>query len=404
MQQVAMIWLVYDLTRSAWLLGVVGFAGQIPTFFLSPLAGVLSDRWNRHRTLLVTQSLAMLQALALAALALTGTVVVWHILVLGVLLGVVNSFDITTRQAFMTEMLDDRQDLANAIALNSSMVNGARLVGPALAGILISLVGTGVCFLLNGLSYLAVLAALLAMHLPPRTRPVVRPRLLCGLVEGFRYAFSFPPIRSVLLLLAVVSLMGTSYTVLMPVFATEILGGGPETLGFLTAAAGVGALTAALYLASRTTVLGLGRIIALMPALFGLALVGFSLSRSLALSLALLFVAGFALMAQMASSNTVLQTIVEEDKRGRVMSFYTMAFMGMVPLGSLLAGSVADQFGASTAVAIGGAVCIVAAAFFAFHLPALRGQVRPIYARMGILPEVAAGLQAASQLTLPPED
>jgi MFS family permease len=394
MQQVAMTWLVYDLTLSAWLLGVVGFASQLPAFFLSPFAGVLSDHWNRHRTLLLTQSLAMLQALALAALALTGSVAVWHVIVLGGFLGLVNAFDMTTRQAFMTQMLDDPQDLGNAIALNSSMVNGARLVGPALAGVLISLVGTGICFLLNGLSYLAVLAALLAMRLAPRPARESRPPLLGGILAGYRYAFGFPPIRSALLLLAVVSLMGASYSVLLPVFATEILGGGPELLGYLTAAAGVGALAAGIYLAARRTVLGLGRVIAFMPIVFGLALIGFAFSRLLAVSLGLLFVVGFAFMAQMASSNTVLQTIVEEDKRGRVMSFYTMAFLGMMPLGSLLAGGLASRFGAPSAVILGGATCLIAAACFAFRLPALRCQVRPIYIRMGILPEMAARLPA----------
>ncbi len=404
MQQIAMSWLVYEMTRNVFLLGLVGFAGQIPTFFGAPLAGVLVDRWNRHRLLLLTQTLAMLQAFVLAGLAFSGMVTVGDLIALSVVLGLVNAFDMTARQAFLTEMVTRKEDLANAIALNSSMVNGARLVGPSLAGLLLAAThsNAGLCFLINGLSYLAVLAALLAMRVQPRARPPRTP-LVEGLKEGFGYAFGFAPIRAVLLLLAVVSFVGMPYTVLMPVFATDVLHGGPETLGFLMTASGVGALAGALYLASRRTVLGLGRLIALAPVAFGLGLVAFACSQLLAVSLVLLFVTGFAFMVQMASSNTILQTIVEEDKRGRVMSFYTMAFFGAAPLGSLLAGLVAEHLGAPATLALGGLGCVIGGLAFTTVLPSLRERVRPIYVRLGILPQVARGLQAASEWAVPPE-
>ncbi len=408
MQQVALAWLVFLLTgatsASSFWLGLVSFCGQAPALVLAPVAGVFVDRWRLHRLLLVTQTLMMLQAFAVAVLALTGLADIPSLIGLSLLLGVVNVFDMTARQSFYTEMLDRRDDLANAIALNSSMVNGSRLVGPALAGLLLAQTSAGVCFLVNGVSYLAVLAALLAMRLNPQPARRHRGPVLSGLREGLVYAFGFAPIRAILLLLSLVSLMGTSYSVLLPVFAKDVLHGGPNTYGLLGAAAGVGALTGALLLAARHTVLGLGRWIALTPALFGAALIGFSFSEHLGLSLALLMVAGFAMMVQMASSNTVLQTIVDEDKRGRVMSLYTMAFLGTVPLGSLLAGSLAGWIGAPDTVRVGGACCIGASLLFALQLPRLREKVRPIYVRMGILPELAAGLGAASEITLPPEE
>jgi MFS family permease len=407
MQQVALAWLVFELTGasadSAFWLGLVNFCGQAPALVLAPFAGVFVDRWNLHRLLLVTQTLMMLQAFAVAALALTGTADVPALIALSVVLGVVNVFDMTARQAFYATMIDRREDLANAIALNSSMVNGSRLVGPALAGLLLAETSAGVCFLVNGVSYLAVLAALLAMRLGPRPRPPHRGPVQAGLREGLSYAWGFAPIRAILLLLSLVSLMGMSYSVLLPVFAKDVLRGGPAEYGLLGAAAGVGALAGALLLAARHSVLGLGRWIALTPALFGAALVGFSFSDKLGLSLPLLVVAGFAMMVHMAASNTVLQTVVDEDKRGRVMSLYTMAFLGTLPLGSLLAGSLAHQIGAPGMVRLGGACCVVASLLFAVQLPRLREKVRPIYVRMGILPEVAAGLGAASDVTVPPE-
>lgn len=378
MQRIAMSWLVYRLTGSTLLLGVVGFASQIPTFILAPFAGVLADRADRRKVIIVTQTLAMLQALALAVLVLTGAVAVWQIIFLGILLGVVNAFDMPARQSFVVEMVENKEDLGNAIALNSSIVNGARLIGPSIAGVLVAAFGEGICFLVNGLSYLAVILALLAMRI---TRQEVRPqgpRGWRGMREGFFYAFSFAPIRAVLLLLALASLMGMPYTVLMPVFAKDILHGGPSTLGFLMGATGVGALAGGLYLASRRTVLGLGRFIPFATGIFGLGLVAFSFSQLLWLSLLLLLLIGFGLTAQAASSNTVLQTIVDEDKRGRVMSFYTMAFMGMVPFGSLLAGGLASLIGTPRTVMVGGLVCLLNALLFIQRISAyLRTETAP---------------------------
>ncbi len=403
LQQVALSWLVYRLTGSALLLGVVGFAGQIPAFLLSPLAGVMVDRWPRHRVLLITQTLMMLQAGVLAALVLLGQIEIWMLLALAAFQGIVNAFDMPARQAFVVQIVEDRADLPNAIALNSSMFNGARLVGPAMAGILVAAVGEGWCFLLNSVSYLAVLIALLMIRVAPQALAPGRPNIFASVREGSGYAFGFPPIRALLLLIAVISLVGMPYTVLMPVFATEVLGGNATTLGWLMAASGSGALASALYLASRHTVLGLGRIIILGVLLFGGGLVAFSFSRELWLSLLLMVVSGGGMMLQMASGNTVLQTIVEEDKRGRVMSLYSMAFMGMAPFGSLLAGWLSSRIGAPTTLAICGGLAALAGLVFGRMLPALREHVRPIYVRAGILPETAAGVQIATELTRPPE-
>lgn len=390
--RVATSWLVYRLTKSVLLLGVVGFAGQIPIFLLAPFAGVLVDRWNRHRILVITQILAMVQSFLLAILALTGVITVWHIIILNVFQGLINAFDMPARQSFVVEMVEDKKDLANAIALNSSMVNAARLLGPAVAGVLIAAVGEGICFLIDGISYLAVIASLLAMTITARKAEKSGPYVLHGLREGFVYTFGFAPIRAILLFLALVSLMGMPYTVLMPVIAKDVLHGEAHTLGFLTAATGMGALTGAVYLASRKSILGLGKIIALAGSGFGLALVAFSLSRLLWLSLLLMLLSGFGMMVQMASSNVVLQTIVDDDKRGRVMSFYAMAFLGMAPFGSLFAGGLASRIGAPTTIMIGGVSCILGAIIFARKLPVLREMVRPIYVRMGIIPEVAWGI------------
>jgi MFS family permease len=390
MQQIALNWLVYRLTDSPLLLGVVAFAGRIPTFLLASFAGVWVDRWDRHRILVVTQTLSMIQALILAFLVLTGTVAVWQIICLSLLLGLINAFDVPARQAFVVDMIEKREDLGNAIALNSSMVNGARLLGPSLAGVLIAAVGEGICFLLNGLSFLAVIASLLAMKMIPRKMEAQNPQFLRGWKEGFSYAFGFAPIRSLLLLLGLISFMGMPYMVLMPVFARDILHGGAHSFGFLMGATGVGALGGAIFLASRKSVLGLGRIIVISTSIFGTGLIGFSLSRLFFLSLFLMVLTGFGMMVQMASGNTVLQTIVDEDKRGRVMSFYTMAFMGMVPFGGLFAGSLASQIGAPVTVMMGGFVCLLGAILFARKLPSLRRMVRPIYVSKGIIQEELA--------------
>ena len=404
MTRIATSWLVYRLTGSALLLGVVGFAGQIPSFLLAPFAGVLVDRWNRHRLLVITQVLALVQSLALAILTLTGVIRIWHVIALSVFQGLINAFDMPARQAFVVEMVDRREDLANAIALNSSMVNAARLLGPSIGGVVIAAVGEGWCFMADAISYLAVIASLVAMTITPRmTRPTKDANILQQLREGWTYAAHFAPIRDVLLLLALVSLVGMPYTVLMPVFANEILHGGPSTLGWLMAASGIGALVGALLLAARKSVLGLGKYIPLTAASFGAGLVAFSFTRVLWLSLLLMIVTGFGFMVQMAASNTVLQTIVDEDKRGRVMSFYTMAFMGTAPFGSLLAGWVADKIGAPHTLLFGGIGCVLGALWFATTLPRLRRDVTPIYVKIGILPEVAQGIQQTSELSVPPE-
>lgn len=378
MQHIAMGWLVYRLTGSAFLLGVVGFSSQIPAFILSPVAGVMADRWNRHRTLIVTQTLSMAQAFLLAVLTMTGSVAIWQIVLLGVFLGCINSLDIPARQSFIVDMVEKKENLANAIALNSFMFNAARLIGPSVAGILVAVVGEGPCFLINGISFLAVIASLLAMKVNgPARREKNNSRVIEGLKEGVVYAIRSVPIRMILLLLGVIGLMGASYAVLMPVYAREVLAGGPGTFGFLMAAAGIGALAATIYLASRRSAFGLGRMIPVYSSIFAVSLIAFSISRAFWLSAALLTVVGFGMMAHTAAGNIILQTVVDDDKRGRVMSFYTMAFMGMAPLGSLLAGSLASRIGAANTLIAGGACCLAASAVFAAKLPVLTKALHP---------------------------
>jgi MFS family permease len=396
-------WLVYRLTGSAWLLGVVGFAGQFPAFLLGPFSGIVVDRWNRHRLLVLTQTLAMLQSFALAVLTLSGRITIEAIVVLNIVQGLVNAFDMPGRQSFLIQMIDNKEDLGNAIALNSSMVNVARLVGPSIAGVIIAAAGEGWCFLVDGVSYLAVIMALLLMRIERAAPRSSHGHALQQFKEGFTYAFGFAPIRSVILLLALVSLVGVPYTVLMPIFAATVFSGGPHTLGLLMTASGCGALIGALWLAARKTVIGLGRIIPIASALFGAGLIAFSFSRVLWLAIPSLVVAGFGFMVQMASSNTILQTIVDDEKRGRVMSFYMMAFLGTAPFGSLIAGSLSARIGAPHTLLVGGLCCIAGGVWFASGLPAIRAAVRPIYIRMGILPEVAAGLGNAAELSVPPE-
>ena len=385
MTQIATVWLVYDLTNSALWLGVVGFSSQIPSFLISPFGGILVDRWNRHRILITTQILAMIQSLTLAALALTGVMQIWHIILLSLFQGLITAVDSPARQAFVPEIIERKEDLGNAIALNSSVFNGARLVGPAIAGLLIASVGAGVCFLIDGLSYIAVIAGLLAMRLKPRKIATHTTNVWQRLIEGFSYAFGFPPIRAILLLLALFSFMGMPYTILIPIFAKNILQGSAETLGFLMTAVGVGALVGGVYLSSRSTVIGLGKIIAIAPAIFGTALVIFSQSRILWLSLFMMFLVGFGGILQIASSNTILQTIVEDDKRGRLMSLYTMSFLGILPFGNLASGALADRIGAPDTLMIGGFCCILGSLVFSKQLPKLRRLIRPIYAQIGLL-------------------
>jgi MFS family permease len=401
--QIAMGWLVYRLTDSALLLGVVGFTGQIPIFLLTPFAGVLVDRWNHRRILVITQTLSMVQSLTLAVLTLGGVITVWHIVLLSLFQGLIDAFDMPVRQSFIVEMVENRGDLGNAIALNSSMVNGARLLGPSVAGVLIATVGEGMCFLIDGISYLAVIAALLSMRITVKEAKTENTHVLRGLREGFSYAFGFAPIRSILLLVGLASLAGRPYLVLMPAFASAVLHGGPHTFGFLTGASGVGALWGAIYLASRRSVRGLERVIAIATGIFGVGLITFSLSRVFWLSFLLMLLTGFGMMLQMASSNTVLQTIVDDDKRGRVMSLYSMAFRGMEPFGNLLAGGLASRIGVSDTLLIGGILCIVGSILFARRLSVLREMVRPIYVRKGIIPEVTSGIRTATGLNARPE-
>jgi MFS family permease len=388
MTRVATSWLVYRLTKSAFLLGFTSFAGQLPIFFLSPFAGVLVDRWNRHSTLLITQILAMLQSLALAGLALSGHITVRDVILLMLFQGLINTVDMPARQAFLVQMIERPEDLANAIALNSSMVNGARLAGPAVAGLIIGAVGEGYCFLIDGISYIAVIASLLAMRIGPSTHRVEGTRLRTELADGWRYVKESLPIRSALLLLALVSLVGMPYTVLMPMFAGPILHGGPNALGFLMSAAGVGALIGALTLAMRPSVLGLGRVIIWSGGIFGAALITFALSRHLWLSLIFVAIAGYGMMRHMAAINTILQTIVAPDKRGRVMSYYSLAIQGVTPFGSLGAGAMAARVGAPWTIVVGGALCVAGSAIFAWNLPKIHLAVRPIYAELGILPPI----------------
>ncbi len=403
LQQIAMGWLVYSMTNSKFLLGFVSFSGQIPLLFLTPLAGVLSDRLNRRTILIITQTLSMVQALILSVLVLTGNIQVWHIIVLSIFLGTVNGFDMPIRQAFVVEMVEKREDLSNAIALNSAMFNGARFIGPSIGGLLIAVVGEGMCFLLNGISYIAVIIALFQIRTKFKKREVKKEKILTELKEGFKYTFGFPPLRDIILFIALVSLTAMPYAVIMPVFAKDILHGGPQSLGFLMTAVGAGALTGALYLASRKNVLGLGKIIAGAALFFGTGLILFSISRLHWLSLVILYFTGIGMMIQTASCNTLLQTITDDDKRGRVMSFYSMSFMGMAPFGSLLVGFLSDRISAPATVAIGGICCILAGVLFSRRLPDLRKLIHPIYIRKGIIKEIEIGLESAAQLTRPPD-
>jgi len=404
MQQIAMGWLVYRMTNSPFLLGIVGFSSQIPTFILSPLGGVVADRFDRRRLLIITQALSAAQALALALLAMTGRIHVWHIIVLGTFLGCINSFDIPARQSFLVEMVEKKENLGNAIALNSLMFNISRLVGPSVAGFVIAFFGEGICFLINGVSFFAVLLSLFFMRITPQSPRAARIALLDEFKEGFKYTFGFQPIRLILLLLSVISVMGMSYVVLMPVFARDILKGGPETMGLLMASGGAGAAAATIYLASRKSIVGLGRLIPISASVFAAGIMLFSLSRELWISMAVLAVSGFGMMVNMAACNTILQTISDDDKRGRVMSFYTMSFLGTAPIGALAAGALAGRIGVTGTLMMGGAICIIASIFFASKLSVIKKLIHPIYRKIGIIPEIASGIGTASELIVRSED
>ncbi len=396
MQNIAMGWLVYRLTGSALLLGVVGFTSQIPILILSPLAGVVADRYNRRKMLLATQGLAMMQALALAFLVISGRVEVWHIIALSLFFGLVNAFDVPARQAFVVELVDRKEDLGNAIALNSSMFNAARLLGPSIAGMLIGAVGEGICFLLNGLSYIAVLAALWTINVVTRKKPASGEKIINRFKEGFNYTFGFAPIKFIILLVALTSLTAMPYVILMPVFVKEVLKGGPRMLGFLMACSGAGALAAALTLASRRNAAGLENSLPLSGCIFGAGIIVLSISGSFAAAAVCIAVGSFGMIVQLVSANTIIQTLVDDDKRGRVMAFYALALMGIAPLGSLLAGWTASRIGAPHTIMLSGALAITGALAFFSRLPEVREKARPIYERMDISRRAAAGSASVS--------
>ncbi|HTZ90742.1 MAG TPA: MFS transporter [Alloacidobacterium sp.] len=400
MTRIATAWLVYRLTKSSLLLGTVSFAGQIPTFLLAPFAGVLVDRMDRRRVLIWTQTLAMLQSLALAALTLTKVINIHEVLALSVFQGLINAFDMPGRQAFMVQMVEDRGDLSNAIAINSSMVNLARLIGPSLAGLVIAATNEGWCFLIDGISYIAVILSLLMMHVQAGTVKRAAASMVDQLKEGWAYVSSFVPIRTILLLFALVSLMGMPFVVLMPVFAAQVLHGGPHTLGFLMGALGVGALISALSLVLRKSVRGLLKMIPISAAVFGIGLVSFGLSHVQWLSMLLMLVTGFGMMQGMTASNTIIQTLVPEDRRGRVMSYYTVAFVGMAPFGSLLAGALGHTIGSPRTVMVSGVACILGAMWFWTRLKAIRKEMRPVYEQLGIVqPKIPVTVEEEASTT-----
>lgn len=402
MTSVASSWLVYRLAsqsmpqQAALVLGVVSFSAQLPVFLLAPLAGVWIDRWNQQWILVGTQAAAMLQSFALALLTVSGHITIGQIIVLSAIQGVINALDLPTRQALVVRLVTDPADMSNAIALNSSMVHVARLLGPALAGLIIYRLGEAACFFIDGFSYIAVIAALWRLKFAARPVGGASKRGWHALLEGLTYAAGFAPIRSLLMLVALTSLMAMSQAVLMPLFADRIYGGRERTLGLLLGSSGLGALAGSLYLASRRSVLGLGRVLAIACWTLGAALMAFAWSRYLPLGMSLLTISGFAMVVQMASSNTLLQTIVDDDKRGRVMSLFTMAFMGMTPFGSLLAGALAGKVGAPTTLTLAGLGCLLGGTLFAMQLPRLRVLIRPIYEARGILPPLARGLRASA--------
>ena len=383
--RIATSWLVYRLTGSELLLGIVGFCSQIPMLVLSPIAGVLVDRWDRHRILVITQILSALQSAALAVLALMNVITVAEVIVLQVLQGVINSFDTPARQSFVVEMVEDRADLPNAIALNSSMINASRIIGPSIGGVLIATLGEGWCFGADAISYIAVIASLLAMRRTPAKKAVVDTRILEELCTGWTYVSRFAPVRALLLIVALAGVAAMPYATLMPVIASKVLHGGAHTLGILMTASGIGALAGTLYLASRRTVLGLGKVIVAASIGLSLGLIGFSFSRALWLSIVILPIVGAGMMVQAASANTILQTVVDERLRGRVMAFYGVSIMGMQPIGSLLAGIVAERIGAPKTIFYGALLCLCGAIWLGIKRPMLAEHIRPIYIERGII-------------------
>ena len=399
MTRLAISWLVYRLTHSVLLLGMVSFAGQIVAFAAGPFAGVWVERLNRRKLLVWTQAAAGAQSLALAVLTLAHMIALWEIIVLAAFQGLINAFDMPARQSFLVQMVEDRSDLSNAIAINSSMANGARLVGPAIGGMLIAAFGEGWCFLIDGISYFAVITSLLLMRIQ-YTEMRSRTRSMFGQIrESWYYVRTFRPIRAILVLFALTSLMGFPYGVLLPVFAGQVLHGGAHTLGWLTGASGLGALASAISLAVRKSVVGLTQMLQLATAVLGVALILFGMSHTLWLSLLLMVFAGFGLVQNASVSNTIIQSLVAEDQRARVLSYYTMAFFGAAPLGSLLAGTLAQQIGAPYTVILTGACCVAGSIWFGLELPKVRAVMRPIYQEMGILPRSGVPLTRPAQET-----
>ncbi|HPS73992.1 MAG TPA: MFS transporter [Bacteroidales bacterium] len=385
-QNIALSWLIYRLTGSVFLLGLIGFTSQIPTFILSPFTGVVTDRYDRLRIMKATQIVYLLHALTMALLVLFNVIMVWHIIALSILFGIVTAFDAPARQSLVIDLIDDPKDLGNAIALNSAIFNGARLIGPAIAGVVIALVGEGICFLLNALSFGAVIFALMQIRIPFRPSTIHASNFKKSFSEGFHYTFQSMPIRTLILMLAVLSMVGLSYIVLLPAYAKENMHGGSETLGYLMSAMGAGALMGALYMAARKTVLGLARIIAGSVILMGCSLALAALSGRMYFSVIVLFFAGLTMVLSLSSINTMLQTISDEDKRGRVMSFYAMALMGTTPIGNLIAGSIASGIGLTPTLLLSAAITVAAGIWFGINRKSMRRYVRPIYVSKGILP------------------
>ncbi len=386
MQNIALSWLVYRLTGSVFLLGLIGFTSQIPTFVLSPFTGVLTDRYSRLKIMTFAQVGFMLQALIMTLLVLLNLIEVWHIVLLSILFGIFSALDAPARQSLVIELIDDPRDLGNAIALNSAIFNGARLIGPAIAGITIAAVGEGICFLLNTFSFVAVIGALFMIRIPSKPANGQAVRFRESYTEGFRYTFHTEPIRMLIILLAILSLFGVSFVVLLPAYAKEILHGNSDTLGFLMSALGAGAMSAALFMASRKSVLGLTKIISFSIILLGLATAMASLSSIFSISLVMLFMCGVSMVLTLSSINTLLQTIADEDKRGRVMSFYAMALMGTAPIGSLLAGTLASRTGIWEALLICGILTFGAGIWFVINYSSFQKHIRPLYIVKGIIP------------------
>jgi MFS family permease len=404
MQSVAMSWLVYSLTNSPLYLGIVGFSLQVPIFIAAPFGGVTADKFDRKKILIVTQFLSMLQAVIAAVLTITGVIQPWQIIILSALLGAINGFDMPTRQAFVRELVDNPDDLPNAIALNSLIFNGARFIGPPIAGFLIAFAGEGICFIINAVSFIPVLLAFAAMKIRPLENTRHNGSILTGLKDGISYAFGFVPIKVILILLAFLGLVAMPYTVLLPVFAKDILAGDSKTLGFLMAAGGIGAVGGALFLASQKNVSHLNKIILSSMCTFSVGVIIFSVSRTFWFSMIMMMLIGFGVMALIASLNTLLQTIVDDSKRGRVMSLYSMSFLGMAPLGSLLAGAAAHSFGAPLTAQFGGVLCLLAAILFSRKLSEISKLIRPIHARKGIIPAVADAIGTVSTLSTETKD